>query len=131
MAGMIITFCFLILYTAVQPYCTPSLSDTQACCMISHFFILFSGLCLVVNSYIRKDLSDAGQVDDTGPSSAVFEVLIIGSNLIMCVWPMLLGFKSGDLSEKWKVLSTKFKSIINSQNTVAAIPVTTTAGPWP
>jgi hypothetical protein len=113
---MIITFCFLILYNTVQPYCTPSLSQSQACCLISQFFSLFSGLCLVVNSYIRKDLNQTGQTDTTSRDSAVFEALILGVNLIICVLPILLFVKSEEFSEIWIVFSTKFKSIITSHN---------------
>jgi hypothetical protein len=86
--------------------------------LISQFFSLFSGLCLVVNSYIRKDLSHAGQIDTTGQSSAVFEALIIGGNLSICVLPIILFFNSEEFSEIWTVFSTKFKSIIGLQNSV-------------
>jgi hypothetical protein len=115
MAGMIITFCFLVLYTAVQPFCTPSLSKTQACCLISQFFSLFSGICLIVNSYIEKDLMNAGVPDSTVQSSGVFRSLIVVVNLIICAWPVVLVIISGEFAKKWDVFSAKFKSLMHPQ----------------
>ncbi len=113
MAGMIITFCFLVLYTSVQPYCTPSLSKAQACCLISQFFGLFSGICLEMNSYVQYNLGHSGQKDTTGQSSAVYEVLIIGVNIIVCICPMALAFMSEEFSETREGCFTKFKSFIS------------------
>jgi hypothetical protein len=98
--GMLITFFFLILYTALQPYCTASLSKTQACSLIAQFITLFSGLCLVVQSFIKKELKRAGQADTTDQSSVAFSILIFGMNLIITAWPVILVVTSGEFAEK-------------------------------
>jgi hypothetical protein len=99
--GMLITFFFLILYTALQPYCTASLSKTQACSLIAQFITLFSGLCLVVESFIKKELKRAGQADTTDQSSVAFTILIFGMNLIITAWPVILVVTSGEFAEKF------------------------------
>jgi hypothetical protein len=116
MAGMIITFFFLILNTAFQPYCTPNLSKTQACVLIAQFISLFSGSCLIVESYIQKERIRAGQPITTNQNSSVFEVLIVGINLIVCAWPWTLIFMSGEFTEKFEAFSAKLKSTLNQQS---------------
>jgi hypothetical protein len=110
MTGMIITFCFLVLYTAVQPYCTPGLSKTQACALIAQFISLFSGMCLVVEFYVQKDLINAGETDDTNQLSEFFGSLIIGINLFMASWPMIMVFMSGQFAEVVEKISERFKA---------------------
>jgi hypothetical protein len=106
-AGILITFCFLIFYTALQPYCTANLSKTQTCSLIAQFITLFSGLCLVVESYIKKELKRAGQVDTTDQSSAIFGTLILGINLIISAWPLILISMSGGFVGRLSTIKSK------------------------
>ena len=116
MSGMLITFSFLILYTALQPYCTPGLSKTQACALIAQFISLYSGICLIVESYEQKDEILAGQSDTTGQATEVFGVLIMGINLVIMAWPSIMFFTSGEFSEKYEAILDKLKSITNKSN---------------
>ena len=109
---MIITFFFLVLYTALQPYCTSGLSKTQACALIAQFISLYSGICLIIDSYIRKDQTDAGVSDTTSQFSSVLEILILGSNLVMLVWPGVMFLLSGEFAEKYEILTAKVKSLL-------------------
>ena len=116
MSGMLITFSFLILYTALQPYCTPGLSKTQACALIAQFISLFSGICLIVESYEQKDEISAGQGDTTGQATEIFGVLIMGINLVIMAWPSIMFFTSGEFSEKYEAILDKLKSITHKSN---------------
>jgi hypothetical protein len=113
-AGMLITFFFLILYTGLQPYCTASLSKTQACSLIAQFITLFSGLCLVVESFIKKELKRAGQADTTDQASVAFSILIFGMNLIILAWPVVLLVTSGEFAEKYNSYRLKFINAFGS-----------------
>jgi hypothetical protein len=101
---MIITFSFLVLYTLCEPFCTPGLSNAMLCSLIAQFLSLYSGICLVVESYIQKDLINAGQDDTTSQASSIFEVLIVGINLAMRVWPFIMFLVSGAFEGKLEVV---------------------------
>jgi hypothetical protein len=110
---MIITFCFLVLYTAVQPYCTPGLSKTQTCSLIAQFISLYAGMCLVIDSYVQKDLVSAGQSDSaTAQTSDVFGFLIVAVNLIICAWPVIMVVMSEEFSAQIDVLSKKLQKLL-------------------
>jgi hypothetical protein len=117
MPGMIITFGFLVLYTAVQPYCTPGLSKTQACALISQFISLFSGLCLVIESYIQRDLINAGEVDTTNQSIEIFGALIISFNLLIAAWPIVNVLISAEFAENADHLCKKLKGLFKQNKT--------------
>jgi hypothetical protein len=111
---MIITFTFLVLYTAVQPYCTPGLSKTQACSLIAQFVTLFAGMCLVVEFYIQKDLISAGEVDITNQSSEVFGSFIIGINLLVASWPTIMLLMSDDFEFYLGIISRLLKNFFHN-----------------
>jgi hypothetical protein len=112
---MIITFCFLVLYTAVQPYCTPGLSKIQACALIAQFISLFCGLCLVVDSYVQKDLISAGEVNTTNQSSEIFGKSIIMANIVVMVWPFFNVMISAKFSETTDQYFKKVKAIFKPE----------------
>ena len=115
---MIITFGFLVLYTAVQPYCTPGLSKTQACSLIAQFISLFAGLCLVVESYVQRDLISAGEGDSTNQSTEAFGVLIIGFNLLITIWPIINVLVSGEFAENADNIYNKLKEVLKPVQTM-------------
>jgi hypothetical protein len=112
-AGMIITFCFLVLYNSVQPYCTPGLSKTQACTLISQFISLFSASCLVVTSYVQKDLISAGEADATNQTTEIFGGLIIGANLLVAIWPVINVLMSAEFIAKMDLGLKAIRASIN------------------
>jgi hypothetical protein len=120
---MIITFGFLVLYTAVQPYCTPGLSKTQACSLIAQFISLFSGLCLVLESYVLQDLISAGENDSTKQSIEIFGVLILVFNLLVLTWPVINVLMSAEFAEKVDRLFKKIKAILKNKQ-----PITDSGG---
>ena len=117
---MIITFGFLVLYTAIQPYCTSGLSKTQTCTLISQFISLFSASCLVVTSYVQKDLISAGEADATSQTAELFGGLIIGANLLVAVLPAIIVLMSAEFAEKWDIGLKQVRAFMKKDNQSAS-----------
>jgi hypothetical protein len=109
---MIITFSFLVLYTVCQPFCTPGLSNAMSCSLIAQFLSLYAGICLLIESYVQKDLINAGQDDTTSPASAIFEALIVGINLALFVWPLIMFLLSGKFAKMLEEASKPIQAFL-------------------
>jgi hypothetical protein len=109
---MIITFSFLVLYTVCQPFCTPGLSNAMSCSLIAQFLSLYAGICLIIESYVQKDLINAGQDDTTSPASTIFEALIVGINLALFVWPLIMFLLSGNFAKMLEEASKPIQAFL-------------------
>ena len=80
-AGALITFFFLVLTVAIQPYTTLSLNRTQTSTLVSLFLNLFLGVMLCLTRYMDLDLQQNCQneldADKSCKSWKSFERMVV------------------------------------------------------
>jgi hypothetical protein len=70
-------------------------------------------MCLVIESYVQKDLVSAGQSDGArAETSDAFAFLIVAVNLIICAWPVIMVVTSEEFSAKIEILSNKLQKLL-------------------
>ncbi len=109
--GILITFIFLSLITALRPYCTVGLSNLQSCALMAQFITLFGGILLIIDKYISEEAQNAGETTSQVQQKLV-AYAIYAANLSVMMWPVLQMAILGQFSEtmeKLKKLLLVFK----------------------
>jgi hypothetical protein len=89
--GALITFIFLLLHLACQPYCTQGLNSLQSFSLISQFLTLFCGILIGYMQNMARTGSDASEQED----ARVFGSIIVTINCSTLVFPLLRKYTTG------------------------------------
>jgi hypothetical protein len=98
MAGILITFVFLSLITALRPYCTVGLSNLQSCALMAQFITLFGGILMIIDNYLSEEAQSAGETTSQVQQNIV-TYAIYAANLTVMMWPVLQLAIMGQLAE--------------------------------
>jgi hypothetical protein len=97
-AGVMITFCFLLLNMIFRPFCNPTLNALQSFTMITQFLTLLVGIMLALSDLQRQQSTRESSRTDTG----VVSVLIILINCSTLVFPFVRLALNGGLADYYQ-----------------------------